>query len=130
MIDLLRAMFSTPEAQPDPYVWAAALMGHWAVGAALTALVMAIWQRGAWASAAMLSVAYLVGWEGGQLVGAAWDLSVAITTPLLWDCVLDWIAVTLGAVTAAAIWQHRRRIIGVTVAATVIILTAGLGRRK
>ena len=130
MIALIHAMFGAPEAQGDPYVWAAALMGHWAIGAGLTALIMAIWMRGAWASAAWTSIAYLVGWEGGQLFGAAWDLSVAVTTLLLWDSILDWTAVTLGAITAAALWQHRSRIIAAAVAATVFILTAGVGRRK
>ena len=43
MIALIRAMFAIPEAQSDPYVWAAALAGHWAIGAGLAALVMAIW---------------------------------------------------------------------------------------
>ena len=130
MIALIRAMFATPEAQADPYVWAAALMGHWAIGAGLAAVVVAIWMRGAWASAAWTSIAYLVGWEGSQLFGAAWDLSVAVTTLLLWDSILDWTAVTLGAITAAALWQHRRRIISAAVAATALILTAGVGRRK
>lgn len=130
MVDFLRSMFAAPEAQADAYVWAAALMGHWAIGAGLVAIVMAIWGRAAWDAATIVSVAYLAGWEGGQLFGAAWDLSVAITTLLLWESVLDWTAVTLGAITAAAVWQHRRRIIGAAVAATVVILTAGTARRK
>lgn len=33
MIALIHAMFAAPEAQSDPYVWAAALAGHWAIGA-------------------------------------------------------------------------------------------------
>lgn len=42
MIALIRAMFATPEAQSDPYVWAAALAGHWAIGAGLAGLAMAL----------------------------------------------------------------------------------------
>lgn len=129
MIALIRAMFATPEAQSDPYVWAAALAGHWAIGAGLAGLVMAILPRGVWSAVAMLSMAYLVGWEGGQLIAAAGPQR-GLSRALVWDGILDWTAVTLGAITAAALWQHRRRIIAAAVAATVVILTAGVGRRK
>lgn len=129
MIALIQAMFATPEAQADPYVWAAALMGHWAIGAGLAAWFTVIWPRGVWSAVEVLSMAYLVGWEGGQLIAAAGPQG-GLSWALVWDGVLDWTAVTLGAITAAALWQHRRRIIAVAVAATVFILTAGVGRRK
>ncbi|ARJ70075.1 hypothetical protein [Paracoccus contaminans] len=130
MIALIRAMFATPEAQADPYVWAAALMGHWAIGAGLTALIMAIWIiREAWNAVAVLSMAYLVGWEGGQLITAAGPQR-RLSWALVWDGILDWSAVTLGAITAAALWHRRRRLIAAAVAATAVILTAGVGRRK
>lgn len=129
MIALIQAMFATPEAQADPYVWAAALMGHWAIGAGLAAWFTVIWPRGVWSAVEVLSMAYLVGWEGGQLIAAAGPQG-GLSWALVWDGVLDWTAVTLGAITAAALWQHRRRIIAAAVAATVFILTAGVGRRK
>lgn len=127
MIALIRAMFVTPEAQSDPYVWAAALAGHWAIGAGLAGLVMALWPRSVWPAVTVLSIAYLVGWEGGQLIAAA---PHGLSRALVWDGILDWTAVTLGATIAAALWQHRRRIIAGAVAVTVVILTAGVGRRK
>lgn len=128
MIDLLRAMFATPEAQSDPYAWAAVLMGHWAIGAGLTALVIALSPFPARRAAIAVSLAYLIGWEGGQLLAAA--LHGSVTRALIWDGLLDWTAVTLGAITAAAVWQHRRRVVAAAVAATIIILTAGTARRK
>ena len=119
MIDLLRQMFATPEAQADPYTWAAALLGHWAIGAALVVVLLII-ARPAIAAAAV-SLAYGVLWEGGQLLFAG-------AAP--WDSALDWTAVTLGATTAAATWQHRRRLAAAAIAAVVVILTAGVGKRR
>lgn len=119
MIELLRQMFAAPEAQADPYTWAAALLGHWAIGAALVVLALAA-ARPATAATAV-SVAYGLLWEGGQLL-------LAGAAP--WDSALDWTAVTLGAITAAATWQHRRRLSAAAIAAVVVILTAGVGKRR
>lgn len=123
MIELLRAMFATPEAQADAYTWAAVLMGHWALGAALSVLVIAVWARSPWSRATMLSIAYAAGWEGGQLWGAA--IEDQLTLALLWDSVVDWIAVTLGALTIAAVWQHRSRLAVAAIGAISMVLATG-----
>lgn len=130
MIELIREMIRAPEAQADAHYWASVLLGHWAIGAGLTGLVMAIWSRSAWDSALMLSLAYLLGWEGGQMIMAAYDLHVALSWQLVWDAVLDWTAVSLGALTTAAVWQRRRRIIAGSVAAVAVVLAVGVGRRR
>ncbi|PZO64610.1 MAG: hypothetical protein DI498_11030 [Paracoccus denitrificans] len=112
-------MFTTPEAQSDPYVWAAALAGHWAIGAGLTALLMALPFR-AFFCAALVSAIYGVLWEGGQLVGGGG----------IWDGLLDWSAVSLGAVTAAALWQRKAAIAAGAVGITTLLLRVGLRRRR
>lgn len=71
----------TPEAHRDPYVWAAVLMAHFAIGAIL------------W---------LLIGWWVA-LVYAAFEGAQAASARLLaWDSVLDWCGVMLGA---AFVWQ-------------------------
>lgn len=119
MIELLRQMFAQPEAQADAYAWAAALLGHWAVGAGLVVLLLIVIRPVA--AAAAVSLAYGMLWEGGQLLFAG-------ASP--WDSALDGTAVILGATTAAATWQHRRRLAAGAVAAVAVILTAGVGRRR
>lgn len=66
----------TPEAHRDPYVWAAVLMAHFAIGAILWLLI------GWW-----VALAYAA-FEGAQAVRARL---------LAWDSVLDWTGVMLGA---------------------------------
>ncbi len=71
----------TPDAHRDPYVWAAVLMAHFAIGAIL-------WP--------------LVGWWVVFLYAAV-ELAQAVNARLLaWDAVLDWCGVMLGA---AFVWQ-------------------------
>ena len=70
--------------------------------------------------AAAVSAAYGLLWEGGQ---------AALGGPL-WDGALDWTAVTLGALTAAALWQHRRGMMAAAVGAVLVILGVGAGRRN
>ena len=119
MLDLIREMLATPEAQADAYTWAAVLMGHWAIGAALTVLLMALLARPR-ACAALVSAGYGLAWEGAQLLAGG----------NAWDGVLDWTAVTLGAITVAAVWQHRRRLAAGVVGAAAAVLTASVARRK
>ena len=119
MIGLLRAMFATPEAQANAYTWAAVLMGHWAIGAALTVLLMAVLLRPL-TCAALVSATYGLIWEGGQLLAGGGA----------WDGIADWTTVTLGALTIAAVWQHRRRLAAGAIGAIVTVLAAGIRRRK
>lgn len=127
MIDLIREMWATPDAQVDAYSWAAAMAGHWAIGAALGILLIGAGFR-PWRAAGIISACYAIGWEIGQLASAA--LRGILTTGLVWDSMLDAVAVSLGTVAAASLWLHRRVIAAATVAAAVVILTAGVSRRK
>ena len=68
MIDLIRSMFSTPEAQADAYTWAAVLLAHAMIGAMLTAILAALNGDRGWRAAAIVSTLYGLIWEGGQLL--------------------------------------------------------------
>ncbi|WP_304620771.1 hypothetical protein [Paracoccus sediminilitoris] len=119
MIDLLREMFGTPEAQADPYVWGAALLGHFSIGIFLTAIIG--WILGAWRGALIVTLAYLVLWEGGQLILEGSDLS---------DSLVDATAVACGAAVAAGAWRN----CGVAVALAMLVMTAiggaGVAQRR
>lgn len=77
---MIRALL-TPDAHRDPYVWAAVLLAHFAIGAML-------WP--------------LVGWWVA-LIYTAFEVAQAARVRLLaWDSVLDWVGVMLGA---SFVWQ-------------------------
>ena len=117
----LREMFATPDAPASAYVWAAALMGHWAIGAGLTMLLVALLGPRSWLAAIVVSLVYAAAWEGAQIVFAG---------SAVWDAILDWVAVTLGALCGAAAWEHRRRLIAAIVGTVLLIVTAGVGKRR
>lgn len=120
MIDLIRNMFSTPEAQADAYTWAAVLLAHAMIGAGLTALLTALIGR-AWRAAVMVSALYGLIWEGGQL---------RLSGGGVWDSALDWVAVSCGAILCAAIWLHRRGIAAAVAGTLLLILSIGAGKRR
>jgi predicted anti-sigma-YlaC factor YlaD len=119
MIDLFYQMMQTPDAQNDPYVWAAALMGHFAIGVILTAIFCLIY--GAWLGCFSVCVGYFSFWEGAQLMFFG-------SQPL--DSVVDASAVACGSVLAAGAWRHK----GYAIAGAVSILGAmgiiGVNRRS
>ncbi|WP_108500541.1 hypothetical protein [Paracoccus indicus] len=119
MIDLLREMFATPEAQLDPYVWGAALLGHFSIGIFLTAVIG--WICGAWRGALIVTLAYLFLWEGGQLVFAGSGFT---------DSLVDATAVACGAAVAAGAWRNRGAVVGLAMLILAIIGTAGVTRRN
>lgn len=67
----------TPEAPSSPYIWSAVLLAHFAIGAMLWLLV------GWWA------VAIYAGFEVLQ--------ALVSRRAIVWDSILDWCAVVLGA---------------------------------
>ena len=83
MIDIIREMMQTPEAQADPHHWAATLLAHAWLGLA-AALVLPAW--------AVLLV--YAAWEGIQWRRYGADVR---------DCVLDWCAVALGVSVAVSL---------------------------
>lgn len=121
MIDLIRSMFSTPEAQADAYTWAAVLLAHAMIGAMLTAILAALNGDRGWRAAAIVSTLYGLIWEGGQLL---------LSGSEIWDSVLDWVAVSCGATLCAAIWLHRRGIAAAVAGALLLILSIGAGKRR
>ena len=119
MLGFIRDMLRSPEAQPDAYIWAAALTGHFAVGIVLTALVG--WRVGAWRGAAIVTLGYLMLWEGAQL---------AVFGGTTADGLVDGAAVACGAVVAAGAWRNK----GAAVAGAIAVLSAigvtGIRRRR
>ena len=71
---MIRNLLSS-EAHRDPYVWAAVLMAHFAIGSML------------WPVAGVWAVAVYAAFEG---------LQAAMSRRLWWDSVLDWCGVALG----------------------------------
>lgn len=85
----LRSLFQS-ESQSDPHHWAATALGHFAI------------MMGPWG---LLAIAYdkFVATVLVAVIYAAWEimqfyLAERKTRALVWDCILDWCAVTLGAV--------------------------------
>ena len=94
MLEMLRQMLRTPEAQQDGYSWAATFGGHaWiAIGPwGILALALDMWTA-AW----LTPLLYLIVWEGAQFV-----LSPRRTCPMVWDGILDAVAVAFGCYAAA-----------------------------
>lgn len=119
MIDLIRAMFATPEAQPDAYAWAAVLLAHAMIGAVLTAcLGLAL---GPARAAPLVALAYLVGWEGGQLLFAGAGLT---------DSLIDAAAVASGAALLQAAWSHGRWLLAGAAAGLAAMLAIGIDHRR
>lgn len=98
---MIRDLFIA-EAQTDPYVWAAVLLAHFAIGVCLRSLGMKL------AVIAALYIAF-------EIVQAAVG-----DTFLLWDSALDFVAVMLGALS-----QGRMAVIAIAIIAAV-----GSYRRK
>lgn len=119
MIDLLREMFGTPEAQADPYVWGAALLGHFSIGIFLTAIIG--WILGAWRGALIVALAYLILWEGGQMILAGSDLA---------DSLVDAAAVACGTVVAAGAWRNRGEVVALAMLVLAAIGGAGVAQSR
>lgn len=94
----------TAEAHRDPYVWAAVLLAHFTIGAALW--VVADW----WA----------------VVIYAGFELAQAVRSRLLaWDSLLDWCGVALGAAFAAHLAQGDQR--PALAAAVAVFIIAAVG---
>ena len=99
----------TAEAHRDPYVWAAVLMAHFAIGAML-------WPVFGW-------------WVA--LIYAGIEVTQAIRSRLLvWDSVLDWCGVVLGLVFIDCVWAHNILYAGLCVISIACIAVVGCACRK
>jgi hypothetical protein len=126
MLDLIASMLASPEAQADPYIWAAAFTGHMAVGLGLTAAVAwplsgfaRDWVDGiGWLALLLVVVAYAVIWEALlQRLGAG-----------VMDAAIDTAAVFLGGLIAVAAWERRGPVIGAALIAALAFLARGVRR--
>lgn len=107
MIDFMKEMLRTPDAQSDPYSWSSTLLAHAFIGVALAA-VMPWW----------LAVAGYAAWEAAQLV---WFQAGAM------DCLLDWVAVCLGV--AIVVMLQTNGDAFAAILALAAVLAAGVLRR-
>lgn len=119
MLDLIIDMLRSPEAQADAYTWGAALLGHFAIGLILTALIG--WRAGAWRGALIVASGYAALWEGAQLLW--FDGGIA-------DGLVDAAAVACGAVAAAGAWRNRGAAVAAALALLAAVGTVGTGRRR
>jgi len=127
MLDLIASMLASPEAQADPYIWAAAFTGHMAVGLGLTAAVAwplsgfaRDWVDGVgWLALLLVVVAYAVIWEAAQ---------IAFFGGTLADAAKDTAAVFLGGLIGVAAWERRGPVIGAALIAALAFLARGVRR--
>jgi hypothetical protein len=126
MLDLIADMLASPEAQVDPYIWAAAFTGHMAVGLGLTAAVAwplsgfaRDWVDGVgWLALMLVVVAYALVWEALlQRLGAG-----------VMDAAVDTAAVFLGGLIGVAAWERRGPVIGAALIAALAFLARGVRR--
>ncbi|WP_265500040.1 hypothetical protein [Paracoccus beibuensis] len=94
MLGLIRDMLRTPEAQADGYSWSATFGGHASVALGPWGIIAIVLDM--WTAAWLTPLLYFVFWEGMQ-----WALSPRRTCPLLWDGILDTVAVAFGCYAAA-----------------------------
>lgn len=99
----------TAEAHRDPYVWAAVLLAHFAIGCIL------------WAALGLWAVAVYAAFElvQGVISQAAW-----------WDSVLDWCAVALGVTFASFLWGRDAYLAAGCAMAALIIAACGYASRS
>ena len=103
MMDLIREMMQTPEAQSDPHHWAATLLAHAWLG--LAAALVLPWS---------LVVTGYAAWEAVQWRRYGAGLA---------DCLLDWCAVAMGVAVAVLLLAGH----DVAAAALGAVLVAGIG---
>ncbi len=106
----------TPEAQPDPYVWAAVLLAHAAIGAALYAALVGVVRR----PLVLVALIYAV-WEAAQAAVSG--------TLLIMDSIVDLAAVMIGAVLALGLWHRRAGVARIATLAAAVIAIIGYRRR-
>ena len=94
MWGMIRAMFATPEAQRDGYSWSATFGGHAWIALGPWGLLAMVFDQ--WTAAWLTPLLYLVFWEGMQ-----WAMTPRKTCPLMWDGILDTVAVAFGCYGAA-----------------------------
>ena len=108
-----------PTAHTDPYVWLAVFAAHAliGVGAWIAARVLGLKSGEA---AAFVSVGYFSCWEVAvQALGAG-----------IADALVDWSAVTIGAVAAWAIYDRKLKVGAVAGLMWSAIALVGVGKRK
>lgn len=82
-----------PEAQKDAHHWTATFGGHAWVALGPWGIIAITWDM--WTAAAVVPVLYFVCWEGLQII-----LARQINRVMIWDSVLDTVAVTFGCYAA------------------------------
>lgn len=105
-------MLSSPEAQKDPHYWASVFAGHCVVGLILWVILGKV---------LLVALVYALCWEAVQFF--LYDADP-------WDCMLDWVAVVLGAVGASALWNNDGPLLAGCIVAGLLIAAAGAVVRR
>lgn len=100
----------TPEAQQDPYIWAAVLVAHGGLGCA------------GWVVIGWWAVLVYLAFEAVQALAAG--------RALWWDSVLDACGFALGAALLSAAWVQNTRLAVAAIFAIAIIAAAGAAARR
>lgn len=98
---------TSPESQADAHYWASVFAAHMVIGMALWMLTGSVWL-------------YFV-WEVIQLAFFKADV---------WDSILDFIAATLGAMVAAAIWANDVQQFYLLFTVSICVALAGIVKRE
>lgn len=114
-----------PEAQSDPHYWAATFGGHCWIILGLWGVLAAC--LGIWIAAWLAPALYLILWEGTQITLAVRD--GRLTHGLVWDAILDSVAVAFGCYAASCLASGEYIASGLTWGASVIVAGIGVRRR-
>ena len=106
MLDFIKDLLRSPEAQRDPGAWAATLLAHAMICNGLAAFLP--W----WVVVAGYAL-----WEGVQWRKYGADA---------WDCLLDWSGASLGVCVAAMSYPGKQG----AVLALVVVLLVGVRKRR
>lgn len=114
---VLEEWFREPDSQKDPHYWAATLGGHFVIGLVLFLIFMPF--TGPLSAVCAGSVGYATIWEVPQRrYGAG-----------AWDCILDWVGTTFGAVTAASLWCQSWPLAVAAAGSTAVVALVGVRKR-
>lgn len=116
-------MIFPPGNPSDPGIWAAIFAGHMALGLMLTAICAVtlgrLFGQAVTAGAQIAVVGYAL----------VWEVIVQRVAAGIGDAALDTFAVALGAMIGVAAWEKRGGFVAAGIAAAILALWRGIGRR-
>lgn len=108
----------TPEAQRNPHHWSAAAAAHCWLGLGIWGGIAVIWDR--WTGVMFAPLLYLMLIEGVQLA-----LVTKRTRHILWDSILDTVAVAFGCIAAAFVGDQNLNGAMAAWGASIVVIVVG-----